>query len=103
MVPLIRDNLDKITELCAKRQVRRLFLIGSALGDGFDPDRSDVDFLVEFEPHESKGLDDVYFLLLADLKELLGREVDLIEHHCIRNPVVRRSIRQTRTPLYAAA
>ncbi|HZW08996.1 MAG TPA: nucleotidyltransferase domain-containing protein [Phycisphaerales bacterium] len=103
MVPLIRDNLDKIAELCRRHGVRRLFLIGSALGEGFDPERSDVDFLVEFEPHESKGFDDVYFLLLADLKALLGREVDLIERHCIRNPVVRHSIEHSKVPLYAAA
>jgi len=103
MVPLIRDNLPGIAELCRKHRVRRLFLIGSALGEGFDPARSDVDFLVEFEPHEREGVDDVYFLLLEELKELLGREVDLIERHCIRNPVVRHSIEHSKVPLYAAA
>ncbi|MBZ0173283.1 MAG: nucleotidyltransferase domain-containing protein [Phycisphaerales bacterium] len=102
MVPLIRDNLDKITELCAKHQVRRLFLIGSALGDGFDPERSDVDFLVEFEPHEPKGFDDVYFLLLADLKGLLGREVELIAARAQRNPYFIASLNRTKRVLYAA-
>lgn len=103
MVPLIRDNLEKIVELCRRHKVRRLFLIGSALGEEFDPERSDVDFLVEFEPHESRGPDDVYFLLLEDLKTLLVREVDLVERHCIRNPVVRTSVEQSKVPLYAAA
>jgi predicted nucleotidyltransferase len=102
VVPLIRDNLDKIAELCRKNRVRRLFLVGSALGEGFDPARSDVDFLVEFEPHERKGFDDVYFLLLADLRALLGREVDLIEARAPRNPYFIASLNRTKRVLYAA-
>ncbi len=103
MVPLIRDNLDAIIELCQQHGVRRLFLIGSATGEGFDPDHSDVDFLVEFEPHESKGINDPYFLLREKLTALMGRDVDLIERHCIRNPVVRHSVERSKVPLYAAA
>lgn len=103
MVPLIRDNLDAIAHLCVKHRVRRLFLIGSATGDAFDSARSDVDFLVEFEPQERKGFEDVYFLLLADLETMLGRHVDLIERHCVRNPVVRRSMEASKVALYAAA
>jgi predicted nucleotidyltransferase len=103
MVPLIRDNLEQIRALCTKRRVARLFLIGSATGEEFEPGRSDVDFLVEFEPHERKGFDDVYFLLLEDLQKLLGRHVDLVERHCVRNPVVRASMERTKVPLYAAA
>lgn len=81
----------------------RLYLIGSATGDDFDPARSDVDFLVEFSHTERKGFNDPYFLLLADLQSLLGRSIDLIEHGGVRNPVVRMSIEQSKVPLYAAA
>lgn len=102
MVPLIRDNLDQITELCRRHGVRRLFLIGSAVNGGFDPDRSDVDFLVDFEPQERRGFDDVYFLLLEDLKALLGRSVDLVEASSLRNPYFIASINRTKQVLYAA-
>jgi predicted nucleotidyltransferase len=103
VTPLIRDNLEAILALCRKHRVRELFLVGSATGAEFDPARSDVDFLVEFEPHERRGLKDVYFLLLDDLRKTLGREVDLIERHCVRNPVVRHSMERSKVPLYAAA
>lgn len=103
MAPLIRDNMPAIADLCRTHKVRRLFLIGSAIGPEFDTAKSDVDFLVEFEPHERRGFDDVYFLLLHGLEDLLGRKVDLIERHCVRNPVVRHSMENSKVPLYAAA
>jgi predicted nucleotidyltransferase len=103
MSPLVQANLPRIVELCRRHGVRRLFLIGSAIGPDFDPATSDVDFLVEFEPRERRGFDDVYFLLREDLARLMEREVDLIERHCVRNPVVRRSMEQSKVPLYAAA
>lgn len=103
MTDLVRSNLGRIEELCRRHKVRRLFLIGSAVDGTFDPERSDVDFLVEFEPHERQGWDDVYFLLLEDLQQVLNRKVDLIERHCVKNPVVRASMEQSKVPLYAAA
>ena len=79
MHELVVHNLEKIAELCRLHGVKRLFLVGSAAGDRFDPAQSDVDFLVVFEPFERQGWDDPYFKLLADLESLLGRPVDLIE------------------------
>lgn len=103
MTGLIKENLEAICELCRRHGVRQLFLIGSATNDDFDESVSDVDFLVEFEPHERKGFDDAYFLLLEDLTKLLGRHVDLIERHCVRNPVVRASMEHSKVRVYAAA
>jgi predicted nucleotidyltransferase len=51
-------------------------MFGSAIRDDFDPDRSDVDLLVEFAPGVSKSL----FRLLRmqeSLSEVFGRNVDL--------------------------
>lgn len=103
MNQLVAHNLEQIGALCRAHGVNRLFLIGSATGDTFDPARSDVDFLVEFAPQERKGFEDVYFLLLEDLEKLLGRHVDLVERHCVRNPYVKASMERTKVVLYAAA
>lgn len=45
-----RLELDRsaMAELCQLFGVARLAVLGSAVTDRFDPDRSDVDFLVEF-------------------------------------------------------
>jgi predicted nucleotidyltransferase len=58
---------------------RRLFLVGSALTERFDPVGSDLDFLVEFEPHERRGFDDEHLRFRAALEQLFARPVDLIE------------------------
>lgn len=102
MVPLIQDNLEPIRALCRQHRVRRLFLTGSAVGPGFDFTKSDVDFVVSFETHERRGYDDVYFKLLADLRDLLGRPVDLIEARTVINPYFIASINRNKELLYAA-
>lgn len=102
MLELVQRNLPAIEELCRKHSVRRLFLVGSALREDFDPARSDIDFVVDFLPRERRGFDDVYFLLREDLIALLGREVDLIEAHALKNPYLIASINRTKRMLYAA-
>lgn len=103
MIPLVSAKLAELNELCRKHRVERLFLIGSATDDTFDAARSDLDFLVEFQPQERKGFQDVYFKLLADLEIIFERKIDLIERSGVRNPVVRASMERTKVPLNAAA
>ncbi len=98
----IAQHRDKIAELCRRYRVRRLELFGSAINDRFDPQRSDVDFLVEFEPLADGEHADAYFGLLESLKSLLARPVDLVMTRAIRNPYFLEAIEPTRTLLYAA-
>lgn len=103
MHELVVHNLEKIAELCRKHGVKRLELFGSATREDFDPARSDVDFLVEFYPYEPDGFSDKYFVMIRQLRELLGRDVDLVEVGCVRNPYVLASIERTKVPIYDAA
>jgi uncharacterized protein len=61
-----------------------LEVFGSVLRSDFDPLRSDVDVLVEFESRVAGS-----FANFLDLKEalerLLQRPVDLVELHAVRN------------------
>ena len=66
---------EKVGEFCRRHGVRRLSLFGSILSDDFGPD-SDVDVLVEFLPGVRASLFDVGGMLM-ELREMLGREVDL--------------------------
>lgn len=100
MNALIADKLDQITESCQRHSVRRLAVFGSAVRDDFDPTRSDVDFLVDFEPMAPQPHADAYFGLLADLEALFGRPVDLVESGALRNPYRRREIEATQVPLH---
>ena len=49
MIAEISSHREELRELCRRFHVRRLDLFGSAAGDDFDAERSDLDFLVEFE------------------------------------------------------
>jgi uncharacterized protein len=102
MPPLIDDNLDEIGRLCRLHGVRKLEVFGSVLRSDFDPRRSDVDVLVEFESRVASS-----FANFLDLKEalerLLERPVDLVELHTVRNRRLRHYIEQSKSPVYAAA
>ena len=66
--------LGAINEYCAKQRIRRLSLFGSALRGELRPD-SDIDLLAEYESESPIGVD--FFQHMADLGDIIGREVDL--------------------------
>ena len=47
MIALIAENKDKIAEICCAYRVRRLDLFGSAASGDFNPETSDIDFIVD--------------------------------------------------------
>jgi hypothetical protein len=102
MQPLIETRRNELAELCRKHQVKSLALFGSALTTDFVPERSDLDFLVEFVPLAPGEHARRYFALQSELERLFGDKVDLVEAEAVKNPYVRREIEATRETLYAA-
>jgi uncharacterized protein len=102
MEPEIEEKREQVAELCRQYHVERLELFGSALRDDFDAKRSDLDFLVEFEPLPEGTYAKTYFGLLAALERLFDRPVDLVVASAIRNPYFRESVDRNKTLLYAA-
>lgn len=102
MSPFIDDHRVALEELCRRYGVRSLFLFGSAASDDFDPGRSDVDLLVEFDALPPGGYADAYFGLRESVEDLFGRDVDLVALSAVRNPSIKADIERTRTLLYAA-
>lgn len=102
MTPIVSDKMDAIAAVARKHGVLRLFLFGSGLSNDFDQQRSDLDFLVEFEAKSPSDRANSYFGLMEDLEELLGLPIDLIEPGPITNPYFRAEIERTRRPLYEA-
>jgi predicted nucleotidyltransferase len=99
---VITDHLDEIRQLCAKHGVKRLSVFGSAVKGTFDPARSDVDFVVEFEPARPSDGWHSYFDLKFAIEELLGRPIDLVGMAAVDNPYFRQAIELTQRELYAA-
>lgn len=85
-----------IMDLCQAYGVARLDVFGSVMTDAFDPDRSDVDFLVDypsdydFGPWLSRFQD-----LEAALASVIGRDVDLVMESALKNPWFAREAAKT--------
>ncbi|MBN2129855.1 MAG: nucleotidyltransferase family protein [Sedimentisphaerales bacterium] len=82
---------DLIGAFCGRHQICRLALFGSVLRDDFRPD-SDVDVLVEFAAGCEPSLVDLV-RIQDELSEVLGRQVDLVEHAAVEQSdnYIRRS------------
>jgi hypothetical protein len=102
-VNAIEQHHSELIRLCEKYRVRKLEVFGSAAtGEHFDPQTSDLDFLVEFQPLEADGYARAYFGLLEALQKLFDCPVDLVMTRAIRNKYFLRSIARSRTTIYAA-
>lgn len=102
MNSIIKEKLDGLALICRKYHVRQLELFGSAVGKDFDPDESDLDFLVEFEDLQPGEYADAYFGLLEGLEELFNRRIDLIMLSAVKNKYFLQNIQATRTVIYAS-
>jgi predicted nucleotidyltransferase len=60
--------------LKAKYPIASMALFGSVTREDFDPERSDVDILVDYQANDFA----VYLSLAEELEQLLGKKVDLI-------------------------
>jgi len=102
MSPRITQQQLVLERICRHYRVRRLELFGSAALHRDDPEKSDLDFLVDFEPLPTGEYADAYFGLLEGLEKLFGRPVDLVVESAIKNPYFRESVNRTKTLVYAA-
>ncbi len=102
MNSLIEAKHNEVTRLCKRYGVGRLELFGSVAAGRFRAEKSDLDFLVEFQDMAPGQHADAYFGLLAALQDLFHRDIDLIEIRAIQNPYFRASVERNRTLLYAA-
>ena len=103
MIQEIARRRDELQTLCRRFHVRRLDLFGSAARGDFEPDRSDIDLLVEFD-HDLREAFSLrtYLGLKEALEELLGRSVDLVESGAVHNPYLKASIESALEPLFEA-
>ena len=91
---LLDDKRQAILAIAARRGARRVRVFGS-FARGTADEKSDVDFLVEMEP--GRGLLDMGGLLM-DLRELIGRDVDVVTEQGLK-PRMRDRVLAEAVPL----
>jgi hypothetical protein len=101
MAPVLDPHITELRELCRRFGVAQLELFGSATTAAFDPERSDLDFLVDFDANAA-DLFKRYFGLKESLEALFGRDVDLVMTGAMANPYFIEAVNKTRQLVYAA-
>ena len=104
MNAILKKKEKELKALCQKYRVERLYAFGSVTGDQFDPDKSDLDFIVAFQP----GLDPItmggyLWDMQEELEAMFNRKVDLLYERPFRNPYFAKAVEESKKLLYAAA
>jgi hypothetical protein len=90
----------QIRDFCLKWKVTEMALFGSVLSEEFRPD-SDIDVLVSFKDDAAWSLFDLVDMT-DELRDIFGREVDLVEKDSLRNPIRKQAILNGNEVIYAA-
>lgn len=97
---LINDNIHKLYDLCKKHKVSKLYAFGSILTSRFN-DQSDIDILVDFNSEiDHNTYADNYFDFYHALRNLFGRDVDLVDESAVRNPFFKEELEETKYLIY---
>lgn len=100
MLAILEDRRDAVHAACERFRVARLDVFGSVLREDFEPGRSDVDLLVDFEPMSPFDVADAYFGLLDELRAVLGVEVHLVMVGALKNRYIREDVDRTKRVVY---
>jgi predicted nucleotidyltransferase len=98
---ILQSNIKAINGLCEHYSVIGLDAFGSVLRKDFT-EESDIDFLVRFRRDGKIDAFRQYFEFKEGLETLLNRKVDLVCENALRNSYLKRELKETREPLYAA-
>ncbi|WP_269222414.1 MULTISPECIES: nucleotidyltransferase family protein [Flavobacterium] len=96
---IIDNNIDNLKKLCVIYNVEKMYLFGSSLNSSFN-EKSDVDLLVKFKQIELSKYFDNYINFKEKLESLFGREVDLLEEQTLKNPILIKSIDNSKELIY---
>jgi uncharacterized protein len=100
----VARHIPAIQALCREFGVARLEIFGSAVTADFDPDRSDVDFIVTYpEGYDFGAWGGRVMELEEQLAVLLQRDVDLVFNKTFRNRFLAREVERTRQDVYDAS
>ena len=103
MNPNLYIPRGRVAEFCQANGITKLAIFGSALREDFGP-ASDIDVLVSFREDVRHTLFDLT-RMEAELKEILGREVDLVSQRGIEsssNHLRRKAILESAEPVYGS-
>jgi predicted nucleotidyltransferase len=100
---LIYNRYNDFTELCKNHRVKQIYAFGSSVSDNFDPEKSDIDLLVEIDEPDPIERGEKIISLWDKLEAFFKRKVDLLTNPNIRNPYLKQSVNETKVLIYDAS
>lgn len=95
----IEAHKDKISKLCTKHFVDKLYVFGSAASNSLS-ESSDIDLVVKFKKVDLNNYFKNYMSFKNQLKKLFHRDIDLLEEQAISNPYIKESIENSKELIY---
>ncbi|UCS92196.1 nucleotidyltransferase domain-containing protein [Echinicola marina] len=96
----IAGHIDEFKKICKEHKVDQLYAFGSAISDRFNEKTSDIDFLVEIITSDPLEKGELLLSLWDTLEGFFDRKVDLLTDQSVKNPVLRKSIEQSKQLIY---
>jgi len=97
---IVAHNFDKLVVLCQRHGVEKIYVFGSVITNRFDPEKSDLDFVVEMEKMPPLVRGENLIAFWEALEDLFARKVDLVTDQPIKNPYLKASINRTKRLIY---
>lgn len=100
MNSIISSNIEKIRQFFEMHKIERAFIFGSAVTGDFN-EKSDLDFLVRFQPDLDpleKG--ELWWNLHDKLRDFFNREIDIVTENSLKNPYFIKELDETKELVY---
>ncbi len=96
----ISNNLDRFKHLCKDHKVKYLYAFGSSTNDLFNPQKSDIDLVVEIDDNNPIERGEYLMDLWDKFEDFFQRNVDLLTENSIKNPILKDNIDKTKILIY---
>lgn len=96
---VIENHLGNPRKLCDTYNVDKMYVFGSALRPEL-AEHSDIDVLVKFKSIDLAHYFENYMNFKENLKNLLGREIDLLMEQTLKNSILIKSINEFKELIY---
>ena len=96
----IKSKLAEFLALCSSHNVKNLYAFGSSITDNFINETSDIDLLIEIDAEDPILRGEILISIWDKLEVFFQRKVDLLTNSSIKNPILRKSINETKMLIY---
>ena len=96
----ISNRSEDFMKLLTSHEVNLLYAFGSSVTDKFDPNKSDLDLVVDIDDKDPIERGEKLISLWDNFEDFFQRKVDLLTTSSIRNPYLKKSIDATKVLIY---